>query len=84
MELEILFKIIDGIITFGLPGTTLFSEEAYAQLLEDVIYDVFLSKIEDAVEDAKSKLRWDAEYNIYRTQSEMKGQKKCLKKPYIQ
>lgn len=70
MELELLFKLIDSIITFGLPGTTYFTEAAYKQLVDEVIYTVFISKMEEAVEDAQNNLKWDAQREIFKTYDE--------------
>lgn len=59
-------KIVESIQN-NLPGTNLYSGEAYIQLIDDVIEDLFGSKVGDAVQRAHNYLYWDEKTKQYDT-----------------
>lgn len=62
--MDLLKKIVDC-IEDRLPSQKYFTGEAYDQLIDDVLEEIFGDKVEEAVMNAKCRLKWNDEFKRY-------------------
>ncbi len=64
-ETTLVNKLIEHIEN-NLPSRKYFTNDAYNRLVDDVMEEVIGEKVQEAVCNAKAKLEWDDEFEVYR------------------